>query len=202
MKVVADISMSLDGFVTGPDPDLSHGLGRGGEPLHTWAISSDDPVDASVLKEATERSGAVVMGRRLFDIIDGPHGWSDEMGYGASHAASPPFFVVTHSAPAPDDVRLDLDFTFVTDGVGAAIERARSAVAGAGAAAGDVVIMGGGDVVRQSVDEGLADELVIHLSPIILGAGTPLFAGSPRRELTQLSAQVSSTATHITYRVD
>ena len=199
MKVVADISMSLDGFVTGPDPDLSHGLGRDGEPLHTWAISSDDPVDASVLKEATERSGAVVMGRRLFDIIDGPHGWSDEMGYGASHAATPAFFVVTHAAPAPEDVRLDLDFTFVTDGVAAAIERARSAASAAGA--GDVVIMGGGDVVRQAVDQELADELVIHLSPIILGAGTPLFSGSARRELTQLSAQVSSTATHITYRV-
>jgi dihydrofolate reductase len=195
MTVVADISMSLDGFVTGPHPDLSHGLGRDGEPLHTWAIASDDPVDASVLSEATERSGAVVMGRRLFDTIDGPHGWTDEMGYGAAHAASPPFFVVTHSAP--EKVRLDLDFTFVTEGIAAAIERAADTAAGSG----DVVIMGGGDVVRQTVDQGLADELVLHLSPIVLGAGTPLFAGSSRRELTQLSVRASSTATHITYRV-
>jgi dihydrofolate reductase len=193
-KVVADISMSLDGFVTGPDPDLDHGLGRGGEPLHTWAISSDDPVDAEVLRDATERSGSVVMGRRLFDIIDGPQGWSDEMGYGASHAATPSFFVVTHSAP--DKVRLDLDFTFVTEGVAAAIEQARAA-----AGSKDVVVMGGGEVVRQSVDEGLADELVIHLAPIVLGAGTPLFAGSARRELTQLSVRPSATATHVTYAV-
>jgi dihydrofolate reductase len=198
MTVVADISMSLDGFVTGPDPDLAHGLGRGGEPLHTWAIASHDPVDASVLREATERSGAVVMGRRLFDIIDGPGGWSDDMGYGAEHAASPPFFVVTHSAPKPEDVRLDPDFTFVTGGVPAAIDLARSAAAGG---AGDVVVMGGADVVRQSVDQGLVDELVIHLSPIVLGAGTPLFAGASRRELTQVAVQVSATATHITYRV-
>ena len=95
-KVVADISMSLDGFVTGPDPDLQHGLGRGGEPLHSWAVDSDAEVDAEVLHEATERSGAVVMGRRLFDIIDGPGGWNDEMGYGAGLVGTPPFFVVTH----------------------------------------------------------------------------------------------------------
>lgn len=194
MKVVADISMSLDGFVTGPDPDLEHGLGRGGEPLHTWAISSDDPVDAEVLREATERSGAVVMGRRLFDIIDGPGGWSDDMGYGAAHAAAPPFFVVTHSAP--EKVRLDLDFSFVTEGIAAAVERARAA-----AGSKDVVVMGGGDVVRQSVDQGLVDELQIHLAPIVLGAGTPLFAGSSRRELTQLAVRPTSTATHVTYAV-
>ena len=86
-KVIADITMSIDGFVTGPDPDLEHGLGHGGEPLHVW-VFSDDEVDAAVLEESTERSGAVVMGRRLFDIIDGPHGWNDEMGYGADAGRS------------------------------------------------------------------------------------------------------------------
>src|SRR5688572_9380885 len=144
-KVVADISMSLDGFVTGPDPDLEHGLGAGGEPLHTWATDSDDPVDAAVLRQATERSGAVVMGRRLFDIVDGPLGWSDEMGYGAGLAASPPFFVVTHTVP--DEVRLGLRFTFATHGLRDALDQARAA-----AEARDVVVMGGADVVRQCVD--------------------------------------------------
>lgn len=71
-KVVADISMSLDGFVTGPEPGPTQGLGRGGEPLHNWAVDNDDAVDAEVLRDSTESSGAVVMGRRLFDIIDGP----------------------------------------------------------------------------------------------------------------------------------
>lgn len=99
-KVIADISMSLDGFVTGPDPDVDHGLGHGGEPLHTWAIESDDPVDAEVLRDATEQSGAVVMGRRLFDIIDGPKGWNDEMGYGADLAATPPFFASRTPSPS------------------------------------------------------------------------------------------------------
>jgi dihydrofolate reductase len=191
-KVVADISMSLDGFVTGPDPDLDHGLGHGGEPLHTWVMDSDDEIDAAVLRDATDASGAVVMGRRLFDIIDGPKGWNDEMGYGATHAAQPPFFVVTHSAPA--HVRLDLDFTFVTDGVESAVTRARDA-----AGTKDVAVMGGGDIVRQCLDAGVLDELRIHLAPIVLGTGTPLFAGAARHEMVQRSVLVSRTATHLTY---
>jgi dihydrofolate reductase len=193
-KVVADISMSLDGFVTGPDAGPERGLGRGGEPLHTWAIASRDEVDAAVLREATESSGAVIMGRRLFDVIDGPHGWNDEMGYGAELAATPPFFVVTHAAP--EQVRLGLRFTFVEDGLAAAIEQARAA-----AGPKDVVVMGGGDVVRQCVELGLAEELHIHLSPIVLGAGTPLFQGGTRRELVQRSVRSSSTATHLIYDV-
>src|SRR4051812_19495682 len=140
-KVIADITMSIDGFVTGPDPDLEHGLGHGGEPLHEWAFS-DDEVDVRLLEESTERSGAVVMGRRLFDIIDGPHGGNDGGGYGAAQGGTPPFFVVTHDEP--ESVRLALDFTFVTDGLASAIRLAQS-VAGTK----DVVVMGGGDVVRQ-----------------------------------------------------
>lgn len=193
-KVVAEISMSLDGFVTGSDPGLDNGLGTGGEPLHRWAIESDHEVDVEMLRAAVEPTGAVVMGRRLFDIVDGPQGWNDEMGYGGSYAASPSFFVVTHSPPA--HVRLDLDLTFVTDGIAAAIDRARDA-----AGDEDVCVMGGADVVRQCVDEGLADELRIHVAPILLGAGTRLFEGAARRELEQLSVRWSPMATHITYGI-
>jgi dihydrofolate reductase len=192
-KVIADITMSLDGFVTGPDPDLEHGLGHGGEPLHKWAFS-DDEIDAQVLAESTERSGAVVMGRRLFDIIDGPGGWNDEVGYGAKQVGTPPFFVVTHSKP--ESVRLAHDFTFVSDGPASAIRLAQAA-----AGTKDVVVMGGGDVIRQCVDDGLVDELVLHLAPIVLGAGTPLFAGAARRELRQRDVRVSANATHFTYEV-
>jgi dihydrofolate reductase len=193
-KVVADISVSLDGFVTGPHPDLDHGLGIGGEPLHTWAVGSDDEVDLAVRRDATGATGAVVMGRRLFDIVDGPHGWSDTMGYGAGLAATPPFFVVTHAAP--DRVRLGLRFTFVTDGLESALDQARAAAGGR-----DVVVMGGGDVVRQCVDGGLADELTLHLAPVVLGSGTPLWAGSAPRQLVQRSVRVSAHATHVTYAV-
>ena len=190
-RVIADISMSLDGFVTGPDPDAEHGLGHGGESLHTWAVGSDDPVDAEVLRAATEASGAVVMGRRLFDVVAGPGGWNDDMGYGARHAATPPFFVVTHEAP--HDVRRDLRFTFVTDGIAAAVEQA-----GAAAGGRDVVIMGGADVVRQTLEAGLVEELRIHLAPVVLGGGTPLF-GTGRIELTPTSSVASRHATHLTY---
>ncbi|MGH2805979.1 MAG: dihydrofolate reductase family protein [Actinomycetota bacterium] len=192
-KVIADISMSLDGFVTGPDPDLDHGLGHGGEPIHDWVMEADD-IDNKILKDSTERSGSVVMGRNLFDIIDGPQGWSDEMGYGAGNVGKPSFFVVSHSKP--DVIRLStLDFTFV-NGLAEAIERARAA-----AGDKDVFVMGGGDVIRQAVDAGLADELRIHLSPIVLGEGTPLFEGIGRHELVQREVQVSANATHLVYEV-
>jgi len=192
-KVVADITMSLDGYVTGPDPGPEQGLGAGGEALHEWAFN-DDPVDAAQLRTGTERSGAVVMGRRLFDIVDGPNGWNDEVGYGAREAGSPPFFVVTHAAP--DAQRLELDFTFVTDGMASAIEQARVA-----AGTKDVVIMGGGDVIAQALGAGLVDVLHVHLAPLVLGAGTPLFHDTGRIPMRQVDVQVSACATHLTYEL-
>jgi dihydrofolate reductase len=134
------------------------------------------------------------MGRRLFDIIDGPHGWDDNVGYGAREAGAPPFFVVTHQAPSTR--RLGLDFTFVTDGVASAIEQARAA-----AGTKDVVIMGGGDVVGQALDAGLVDELSIHLAPIVLGSGTPLFTRVGRIELRQADVKISPHAAHVTYEL-
>lgn len=194
MAVIADITTSLDGFVTGPNPGLDNGLGDGGDPLHEWAISSDDPVDAQVLERSTRETGAVIMGRRLFDIIDGPRGWSEEMGYGAHHAAVPPVFVVTHEAPTT--WRLGDRFSFVTDGVAAAVERARAA-----AGDRDVVVMGGGDVIRQAVLGGLVDQLRIHLAPMVLGAGTPLFLPGDSCDLRQVDVAPSAVATHLTYAV-
>jgi dihydrofolate reductase len=193
-KVVGDISVSLDGFVTGPDPDLEHGLGHGGEGLHIWAFSND-PIDREVLAETTDATGVVVMGRRLFDIIDGPHGWSDEVGYGAGRAAAPPVLVVTRTPP--DSVRLGDRFTFVVDGIGSAVSKAITM-----ADDRDVVVMGGAETVRTALDAGLLDELRLHLSPVILGAGTPLFTGQTPRDLRQIHVRVSGHATHLTYRVD
>src|SRR5947207_10757915 len=96
-KVIADITMSLDGYVTGPGADEQHGLGDAPE-LHTW-VFKHDAVDNEILERATAQSGAVVMGRRLFDVVDGPQGWNEDMGYGADQTAKPPFFVVTHAPP-------------------------------------------------------------------------------------------------------
>jgi len=113
-RIIADISVSLDGFVTGPDPSPDNGLGTGGEALHTWAFP-DDPDDRRVLREGTARSGAVVLGRHLFDVVDGPKGWDDTSGYGADEVGKPAFVVVTSSPP--ESVRTaNLDWTFVTTG--------------------------------------------------------------------------------------
>jgi dihydrofolate reductase len=192
-QVVADITMSLDGFVTGPNAGPGAGLGDAGMPLHDWVFHGDE-VDEAVLAAAVDRSGAVVMGRNVFDVVDADDGWSDELGYGARNVGRPPFFVVTHRPPTA--VRLGLDFTFVSDGVAGAIDRARRACP----ADQDVVIMGGGNVIAQAVDLGLVDEVLLHISPIVLGAGTPLWAGVARRVLRQSDVRVSPFATHITYR--
>ncbi|MGW4608237.1 dihydrofolate reductase family protein [Streptomyces sp. NPDC004532] len=199
-RIIADISVSLDGFVTGPDPGPHSGLGSGGEALHTWAFS-DDPDDRRVLREATARSGAVVLGRRLFDLVDGPNGWDDTTGYGAREVGKPAFIVVTTSPP--ESVRLiDLDWTFVTTGLPDAIATARRRAAAASSDSGkelDVVLMGGGATVGSAVDAGLVDGLTLHLAPVVLGGGTPLFTGGTRRTLVQRSVTSTSTATHLTY---
>jgi dihydrofolate reductase len=192
-KVVADISMSLDGFVTGPGADEQHGLGDAPE-LHTWVVQHD-AVDTEILERATAQSGAVVMGRRLFDVVNGPDGWNEQMGYGADQTGTPPFFVVTHSPLR--DVRLERELgmrvTSVSDLV-TAIDQARSA-----ATDGDVVIMGGGDVIGQALEQGLVDELRLHLAPMVLGGGTPLFKPGTRQMYRQRDVRASRNAVHLTY---
>jgi len=201
-RITADISVSLDGFVTGPDPGPRNGLGTGGDALHTWAFS-DAPDDRRIVREATARSGAVVLGRRLFDLVDGPDGWNDEVGYGAREAPRPAFVVVT-TAP-PESVRLSgLDWTFVTTGLADAVATARGRAEAASSAAGrelDVVLMGGGATIRSALDAGLVDELTLHLAPVVLGGGTPLFSGGTPRTLVQRTVVSTSTATHLTYDV-
>jgi len=196
-RVIADISMSLDGYVTAPGADAEHGLGIDGEGIHGWVLDEPrSPVDEAVLASSFEATGAVVMGRRLFDIVDGPHGWSEEVGYGhdQDQSAAPPCFVVTHRPPA--HVRLASRFRFVTEGVAAAVDQARAA-----AGDRDVFIMGGADVIDQSLSAGLVDELRIHLSPLLVGGGTKLFALLGPITLLQREVTVSPRATHLTYEV-
>jgi dihydrofolate reductase len=192
-KVIADITMSLDGYVTGAGADPQHGLGDA-EELHAWVMDQDQ-VDTEILEEAVARSGAVIMGRRLFDTIDGPDGWSADMGYGAQLAGAPPYFVLTHSAPP--DVRLarelGLRFTFVDD-LAAAVDHARAAAGDT-----DVVIMGGGDVIGQAIEQGLVDELRLHIAPLIAGGGTPLFRDGTRHQYRQRDVRPSRHAVHVVY---
>jgi len=192
-KVIADITMSLDGYVTGPGADIEHGLGDAPE-LHAW-VSEQDAVDTAILAGATSNSGAVIMGRRLFDTVDAPGGWSKDMGYGAEQTGTPPFFVVTHAPPK--SVRLERElgmrFTFTPD-LETAIEQARAA-----ATHGDVVIMGGGDVIGQALEQGLVDEFRVHLAPLLLGGGTPMFRPGTRQRYRQREVLPSSNAVHLTY---
>ncbi|MBI0296959.1 dihydrofolate reductase family protein [Streptomyces sp. PRKS01-29] len=201
-RIIADISVSLDGFVTGPDPGPASGLGTGGEALHTWAFS-DDPEDRRVLREGTARSGAVVLGRHLFDVVDGPKGWDDTIGYGAGEVGKPAFIVVTSSPPK--SVRLtDLDWMFVTTGLPDAVTAARERAEAASSDSGkdlDVVLMGGGATVGSAIGAGLVEVLSLHLAPVVLGAGTPLFTGGAPRTLVQRSVISTPTATHLTYDV-
>lgn len=196
-KVIADISMSLDDNVTAPGVDLEHGLGVGGEAIHAWVLEEPrSPVVDDVLARSFDLTGAVVMGRRLYDILDGPHGWSDEVGYGhdQNQSTAPPCFVVTHEPP--DQARLVSRFRFVTDGVAAAVDQAR-------AAAGDrsVFVRGGASVIDQCLAAGLVDELRIHLSPLLLGGGTRLFDLTGPTRLARREATASPRAAHLTNKV-
>ena len=196
-KVIADISMSLDGYVTAPGVDLEHGLGIGGEPIHAWVLEAPrSSVDEAVPARGFEETGAVVMGRRLYDIVDGPNGWNDDVGYGhdQNQAAAPPCYVVTHEPPT--QVRLASRFRFVTEGVAAAINQAQAAAADKA-----VVLMGGANVIDQALAARLVDELPIHLSPLVLAGGTRLFDRVGPTTLVQREVTESPRATHLTYQV-
>jgi dihydrofolate reductase len=199
-RIVADISMSLDGFVTGPDVGPDNGLGTGGEALHRWAFS-DDPRERDLIARGTGRSGAVLLGRRLFDQVDGPGGWDDEVGYGAREVGEPSFVVIT-SAPPAEVRRDDLDWTFVTTGLADAIEVGRDRCRATSEAVGrelDVVLMGGGRLIGSAIAAGLVETLQLHVAPVLLGGGTALFPAGVPAEFTQGTVVATPNAVHLTY---
>jgi dihydrofolate reductase len=185
-RLISDISMSLDGFVAGPNPSLEQPLGERGERLHEWVFrlkSWREPHglpgggsghDDEVVAETLRATGAVVMGRRMFSGGEGP--WEDDPNADGWWGDDPPFhgpvFVVTHHARETVEKRGGTSFTFVTDGIEAAVEQAR-AVAGEK----DVLLAGGASVIQQCLNAGLLDELQVHVVPVLLGGGTRLFDG-------------------------
>lgn len=184
--IIGDMTISLDGFVSGE--------GAAVETMHAWALTSDDPVDAAVLASVAA-AGAVVMGRGTFDVVDGPDGWRPGHGYGARHDTRPPFVVVSSSEPAPVRLTETHRFTFVAEGPAAALAVAREA-----AGDGDVRVMGGGMLVGSCLGAGLLDVLQVHVAPVLLGHGTPLFDGSAHR-LARRAVEVGAEAVHLTYDV-
>ena len=207
MSLRFNISMSLDGFVAGPDPSEEQPLGKGGEGLHEWALelaawreSHGKPggeVNASteVIESALAGQGAVIMGRNMF----GGHGPWGEDPWDGWWGDDPPFhcdvFVVTHHPREPLVKQGGTTFHFITDGIEPALERAREA-----AGDGHVGLSGGADVARQYLEAGLVDEVEIHLVPILLGDGVRLFEGAAPGTLECTRVIEAPGVTHLTYR--
>jgi dihydrofolate reductase len=202
-KVTVELSMSLDGFIAGPNDNPENGLGDGGDRLFKWYSTGDTdfPVpgtdmvfkisraSADFLRESWQNIGASVTGRRTFDIA---HGW----GGNPPGGSDAPFFVVTH-APPQEWIKPGSPFTFVTDGVESAIEKAKRA-------AGDKnVDLMGASIVQQAIKAGLVDEIQIDLAPVLLGGGIHLFndLGTGPIDLERLQVVEGVDVTHLRYRV-
>ena len=188
-KVVLSASMSLDGFMAGPDVGLERPMGAGGERLHEWLFDESDQgrLDAKVARETSAPIGAVVVGRRTFDVGLGP--WGD-VPYPV------PCFVLTHESR--DDLTMASGtFTFVDGSLPSALEHAQAA-----AGERDVLLMGA-SVGQQFLDVGLVDEIAVQLVPVLLGAGTRLFdhLGPEHIELERMVAIESPHVTHLRFRV-
>jgi dihydrofolate reductase len=211
-KLAADISMSLDGFVAGPNPTLERPLGDGGDGLHEWALELEawrkphglpgGEINAStkVVEETLAATGAVVMGRRMFSGGEGP--WEDDPNAGGWWGDDPPFhvpvFVLTGHPRETVTMKGGTTFTFVTEGIEAALDEARAA-----AEDRDVFVSGGASVVQQYLEAGLLDELQVNLAPVLLGGGTRLFdsgeAVLPGLEIVRVVE--APAVTHLKYRV-
>jgi dihydrofolate reductase len=210
MAVILDITTSLDGFVAGPNQTLEQPLGVGGERLHEWVYGlkswreqhglegGEAGPDDAIVEEAFAAMGAAVMGRRMYSGGAGP--WEDDPNADGWWGDEPPFgvpvFVVTHHAREPVEKQGGTTFVFVTDGVEAAVARAREAAGGK-----NVAVDGGANVAQQVLRAGLLDELHVHVAPLLLGDGVRLFDGSATPRLELMGATESPLVTHLRYRV-
>lgn len=207
-SVTCQISVSLDGFVAGPNQSMEDPIGVGGERLHDWAFATSSwreqhgqeggerNADADVVEEVIQGVGAYIMGRKMFGGGDGPWDETWTGWWGEDPPFHVPVFVLTHHARAPLPMRGGTTFYFVTDGVEAALEQARAA-----AGDKDVSIAGGASAVQQYLAAGLLDELYLHIAPIVLGSGERLLekVGNPTFEPVKVVA--SPAVTHVKYRV-
>jgi dihydrofolate reductase len=187
-QVICDMSMSLDGYVTGPNDSRENPFGDGAGMLHDWLSDAGTDDDRALLEEMLDSVGAIVMGRTSFDKNEGDGGWGDGGPLGDT-----PCFVVTHHEPATSHPSI---YTFVTDGVASAIEQAKEV-------AGDKVVgLHGATVMQQGLPLGLVDEIRVHVIPVLLGGGTPLFAHlNSAISLERTSALATPAATHLGFRV-
>jgi dihydrofolate reductase len=204
------LAVSLDGFAAGPEQSKENPLGAGGMDLHEWAVKLEvwrkqhglegGEVNAStpVVEEIQSNIGAGVMGRNMFG--GGPGPWSEDEPWNGWWGDNPPFhtpvFVLTHHPREPLEMEGGTTFTFVTDGIELALERANKAADGR-----DVMLGGGANVVQQYLAAGLVDEFDLHVVPILLVEGERLLENIGRLELEQVRAVEAPGVTHIKYRV-
>lgn len=206
-----DITMSLDGYVAGPNQSLENPLGEGGEGLHTWAFATRTfrqihgmeggatGTDDDAAAESFENIGATIMGRHMFGGGDGPweknpwNGW-----WGEDPPFHMPVFVLTHHTREPLEMQGGTTFHFVTDGIHAALDRAREAVDGK-----DIKLAGGAEAIQQYLKAGLVDEMHLHVVPLLLGGGARLFDQTDGRQVQYECIRVASSpaATHYRYRL-
>jgi dihydrofolate reductase len=209
-KLRLKISMSLDGYVAGPNQSLDDPLGVGGMRLHEWVFplaawrkmhgqeGGEVNASTSVVEESLANVGATIMGRNMFGGHPGP--WDAKEPWNGWWGADPPFhhpvFVLTHHARAPLAMEGGTTFTFVTDGIQSALEQARRA-----AAEKDISLAGGAKAAQEYLEAGLVDEMEIHLAPTLLGAGERLFdgVGDDLRGLRLVRTVAAPNVTHLKF---
>lgn len=210
-KVVADISMSVDGLIAGPNPTSQEPLGEGGEQLHEWVVKLASwrerhglsegvtNADSEVMEEHWANAGAVVMGRHMFSGGEGP--WDNDPQRDGWWGDNPPFhvpvFVLTRHARQKVTKQAGTSFTFVTDGPESALKQAKAA-----AGDKDVLVAGGASAIQQFMAAGLLDEIQIHLVPVFLHSGVRLFENvDPKTKLEKTRVVDSPEVTHLTFRI-
>jgi dihydrofolate reductase len=211
-KLRCHISVSLDGFVAGPNQSEENPLGEGGERLHDWVLAlaawrqahgmqgGEVNESARIFEESRENVGAAMMGRNMFGPVGGGP-WRDEQWTGWWGDDPPylyPVFVLTHHPRDPVEMEGGTTFHFVTDGIESALEQAREVADGK-----DVMLWGGAQVANQYLAAGLLNELELHVVPLLLGDGARLFdnLGGAEVQLEQVRAVEAPGVTHLKYRV-
>jgi dihydrofolate reductase len=207
-QVRSHISISLDGFVAGPNQTLDNPLGEGGEGLHEWVVATESwrvqhgkeggerTADSEVAEEDSSNIGAHIMGRGMFGGGEGPWEESWRGWWGEDPPFRTPVYVLTHHPRESLEMQGGTTYHFVTDGIESALEQARAA-----AGDKDVLVAGGAKAIQQYLAAGLLDELHLHIVPVLLGGGARLLenAGAPTLEPVKVVA--SPVVTHVKYRV-
>jgi dihydrofolate reductase len=194
-SVTCDLSISVDGFVAGPDQSRENPLGLGGRRVHEWHFDPEGE-DRRIQQEWMGAAGAFIMGRHMFGPDRGEwdpdwRGW-----WGEDPPYHAPVFVLSHHERDPLPMAGGTTFHFVTEGLESALERARAA-----AGEKDVAIAGGASTVNQYLAAGLIEVLHLHIAPTLLGRGERLFEGVADLDLTPIQVVGTDKATHVKYRV-